>query len=91
MNPPFVEPPTRASADEARWSVGCAEDTGGVIRYTADRDLTDEEVADYQQAISFVLEHKQQEPLKLVVGNYREYRALEAAIAIAWTTSSPPQ
>jgi hypothetical protein len=91
VNPPFVEPPTRASADEARWSVGCAEDTGGVIRYTADRDLTDEEVADYQQAISFVLEHKQQEPLKLVVGNYREYRALEAAIAIAWTTSSPPQ
>jgi hypothetical protein len=47
-------------------------------------------VADYQKAISFVLEHTQQQALKLVVGNYREYRALEATIALAWTTSSQP-
>lgn len=85
------ETPVPASASDAPWSPGYAEDTGGVIQYTLVRALTDEEVDAYRQAVALLLESQQQEALKLVVGNYREYRALEAAIAIAWTTSSQPQ
>jgi hypothetical protein len=53
--------------------------------------LTDQEVAAYGEAVASLLERQQQEAVKLVVGNYREYRALEAAIAVTWTTSSQPQ
>lgn len=85
------EPPVAVSGSDAPWSAGYAEDTDGVIRYTGVRDLTDEEVDAYREAVAFLLERQQQEAVKLVVGNYREYRALEAAIAVAWTTSSQPQ
>jgi hypothetical protein len=83
--------PAEGSADDSRWTVGYAEDIEGSVRYHAVRELTDQEVAEYREALTFVLDCKEQVVLRLVVGNYRECRALEAAIAIAYTTASHPQ
>ena len=91
MTPSSDEKPVSPSTSDPPWSAGYAEDIDGVIRYTVVRDLTNADVDTYRHAVAVLLEHHEHEAIKLVVGNYREYRALEAAIAIAWTTSSQPQ
>jgi hypothetical protein len=76
---------------DAGWTLGYVEDVEGVVSYVEGRDLADEEVASYRAAVAFVLEYREQPLLRLVIGNYREYRAIEASIALAVTTSTPRQ
>lgn len=77
-----------AGAREGVWTVGEAEDVAGRLHFTLGRELSDEQVAEYKVALAFVLERQEQPALKLVIGNYREYRALEASLVISSATSA---
>ena len=77
-----------AGAREGVWTVGEAEDVAGRLHFTLGRELSDEQVAEYKVALAFVLERQEQRAWNLVIGNYREYRALEASLVISSATSA---
>lgn len=49
--------------------------------------LSEEEDERYHEAVSFVLNRKDQSSLKLVIGNYGEFRAIQFSMAIIFTTT----
>lgn len=77
-----------AGTREGVWTVGEAEDVAGRLHFTLGRELSDQQVAEYKEALAFVLDRQEQPALKLVIGNYREYRALEASLVISSATSA---
>lgn len=69
------------------WTVGYVEDAPGGMTVTGDRALTDETYEEYDTAVKFVLERQAQTSLRLIIGNYGEFRALQTSMAIAFTTA----
>lgn len=74
--------------EDAGWTIGHMEDVDGQVSYIEGRELSDQQIADYREAVGFVVEYQDQPAFRLVVGNYREYRALEAAMDMALTTQT---
>ena len=80
--------PTAASASEPGvWTIGFVEDGPGGLKVTGDRPLNDETYEEYDAAVKFVLERQAQSALRLIIGNYGEFRALQTSMAIAFTTA----
>lgn len=80
--------PSSEEDEGAGWTIGHMEDVDGHVSYIEGRELSHQQIADYREAVGFVVEYQDQPALRLVVGNYREYRALEAAMAMALTTQT---
>lgn len=69
------------------WTIGYIEDSAEGINLTGNRTISDETYAEYEAAVKFVLERQAQTALKLAIGNYNEFRALQSSMAIAFTTT----
>jgi hypothetical protein len=69
------------------WTLGYAEDAPDGVKLTRVQDLTEQVHTQYQHAVEFVLERKEQASLKLIVGNYAEVRALQTSMALIFTTT----
>ena len=80
------------TSEQPGWTIGYVEDNGGVVNYVEGRELTDAELSHYRDSVAFALAYNQQPALRLVMGNYQEYRALETSVALMATTSiAPPE
>lgn len=80
---PSVSGPTAPDT----WTLGYMEDIPGGMNCVAERSLSDEEYERYHDAVSFVLDRRNQASLKLVIGNYGEFRAIQSSMAIIFTTT----
>lgn len=70
------------------WTLGYVEEAPDGMTCVAERSLSDEEYERYHEAVSFVLDRKDQASFKLVIGNYGEFRAIQSSMAVIFTTTS---
>lgn len=63
------------------------EDGPDGMKLVAQTPLSDGTYERYAEAVRFVHDRKEQASLKLVIGNYAEFRAIQSSIAIAFTTT----
>jgi len=85
--PPEAQPDVSGVSAPDTWTLGHAEDAPSGMKLTAIQPLTEETYAAYRDAVEFVLARQDQASLKLVIGNYTEFRALQASMAIVFTTT----
>jgi len=78
------------TSEQPGWTIGYVEDNDGVVNYVGGRELSDAELSDYRDHVAFAIAHEQQPALRLVMGNYQEYRAVETSAALLATTSNAP-
>jgi hypothetical protein len=84
---PDDAPSISGPAPPNTWTLGYAEEAPGGMKCVAERSLSDGEYERYHEAVSFVLDRKDQASLKLVIGNYGEFRAIQSSMAIIFTTT----
>ena len=70
------------------WTVGYAEDTPDGMKLTAERSITDETYETYHSAVEFVLDRQDQGSLKLIIGNYVEFRTIQSSMVTVFTTAN---
>lgn len=58
------------------------------MKLTAERPITDETYETYLSAVEFVLGRQDQASLKLIIGNYVEFRAIQSSMVTVFTTAN---
>ncbi len=84
---PDTEPTISGSTAPNTWTLGFVEDAPDGVKWVGERSLSDDEYERYMDAVGFVLGRKEQASLKLIIGNYGEFRALQSWMVIAFTTT----
>lgn len=87
LETPDSAPTVSGSVPPGTWTLGHVEDAPGGISIVGGTPLSDETYEWYAEAVRFVLDRKEQASLKLVIGNYAEFRAIESSMAIVFTTT----
>ena len=86
-----LQPPRRAEDSSYlqpdTWTIGYTEDGPDGNKVVGERPISDEIYAEYAAAVRFILAQQAQTSLRLVIGNYTEFRALQTSMSIAFTTA----